>query len=78
MTFTTLCLKSKYNPLNWFFFPIKSMRCLILKTLLKNSYRANLNIDGSGAVVAAPDQNTPGKIFLHTLNGYVLDNDIIF
>ena len=53
------------------------MRCLILKTILKNSYRANLNIDGSGAVVAAPDQNTPGKIFLHTLNGYVLDNDTI-
>ena len=64
-------------PLEIDFFFIKSMRCLILKTLLKNSYRANLNIDGSGAVVAAPDQNTPGKIFLHTLNGYVLDNDTI-
>ena len=51
------------------------MRCLMLKTLLKNSYRANLNIDGSGAVVAAPDQNTPGKIFPHT--GYVLDDDNI-
>ena len=25
------------------------------------SYKANLNIDGSGAVVAAPDQSTPGK-----------------
>ena len=24
------------------------------------SYKANLNIDGSGAVVAAPDQSTPG------------------
>ena len=28
------------------------------------SYKANLNIDGSGAVVAAPDQNTPGKFYL--------------
>ena len=53
------------------------MRCLIIKTLLKNSYRANLNIDGTGAVVAAPDQNTPGKIFPHTLNGYVSNNDNI-
>ena len=47
------------------------MRCLMLKTLLKNSYRANLNIDGSGAVVAAPDQNTPGKIFPHTNSLYI-------
>ena len=43
----------------------------MLKTLLKNSYRANLNIDGSGAVVAAPDQNTPGKIFPHTNSLYI-------
>ena len=53
------------------------MRSLILKTLIENSYRANLNIDGSGAVVAAPDQNTPGKIFPHTLDSFVLYNDYI-
>jgi len=33
-------------------------------TMFEN-YRANLNIDGSGAVVAAPDQNTPGGSYYY-------------
>ena len=30
-----------------------------------SNYEANLNIDGSGAVVAAPDQNTPGGSYYY-------------
>jgi len=33
--------------------------------IMFENYRANLNIDGSGAVVAAPDQNTPGGSYYY-------------
>jgi len=33
--------------------------------IMYSNYEANLNIDGSGAVVAAPDQNTPGGSYYY-------------
>merc|ERR1711973_696032 len=33
--------------------------------IMYNNYNANLNIDGSGAVVAAPDQDTPGGSYYY-------------
>jgi len=33
--------------------------------IMYNNYAANLNIEGSGAVVAAPDQNTPGGSYYY-------------
>ena len=41
------------------------------------SYKANLNIDGSGAVVAAPDQNTPGKFYLTEVSYIILHLTLI-
>ena len=35
------------------------------KNLTHFSYEVNLNIDGSGAVVAAPDQETPGGSYYY-------------
>ena len=35
-------------------------------------YEANLNIDGTGAIVAAPDLETPGERKISVVNSYEL------